>query len=199
MENAWPIVLQLAGVRASLRLTRVRTLVHRSKCEMVDASQTVHGQRSVEAAKDLGTQVHFREIGLRHTHGQDRKSQTQIENPLLPTVPQLRNGCDHETRLRQMARTGQTENRRPRVRPDLLIPADRETFREAFPRATLSHRRLHIATVVELQHATESFTAFDPASDGIRFIDRLNQFIAESLMISFAVVMLDVFTNGVLE
>jgi hypothetical protein len=55
------------------------------------------------------------------------------------------------------------------------------------------------AAVVVLQQATESLTAFDAASDGIRFIDRLDQFIAESLMVPFCVVMLDLFANGVLN
>jgi hypothetical protein len=53
--------------------------------------------------------------------------------------------------------------------------------------------------VVVPQHATKSLTAFDPASNGISIILWLNQLIAEPLMISLAVVMLDVFTNGVLE
>ena len=53
--------------------------------------------------------------------------------------------------------------------------------------------------VVVLEHATESFSAFDPASDGISIIDWLNQLIAQSLMVPFGVVMLHVFTHGVLQ
>jgi len=53
--------------------------------------------------------------------------------------------------------------------------------------------------VVVLQHATESLTALDPAGDDLSIILRLDEFIAEPLMIPLAVVMLDVFTNGVLE
>ena len=48
--------------------------------------------------------------------------------------------------------------------------------------------------MVVLEHATKSFTAFDPASDGIRFNDRLNQFIAQSLMVPFGMVVLNEFT-----
>ena len=46
-------------------------------------------------------------------------------------------------------------------------------------------------TVIELEHATESLPAFDPASDGISIIHWLNQVIAESLMVPFGVVVLD--------
>jgi hypothetical protein len=53
--------------------------------------------------------------------------------------------------------------------------------------------------VVVLQPATESFSAFDAASDGISIIHWLNQLIAQSLMVPFCVVMLDVFANGVLQ
>ena len=53
--------------------------------------------------------------------------------------------------------------------------------------------------MVVLEHATESLSAFDPARDGIKIIDWLNQFIAQSLMVPFGVVMLDVFTHGVLQ
>ena len=53
--------------------------------------------------------------------------------------------------------------------------------------------------MVVLEHATESLSAFDPVSDGIRIIDCLNQLIAKSLMVPFGVEMLDVFTHGVLQ
>ena len=52
---------------------------------------------------------------------------------------------------------------------------------------------------VVLEHSTESFTAFDFASNRTSITVRLNQLIAESLMIPLTVVMLDVFTNGLLE
>ena len=50
------------------------------------------------------------------------------------------------------------------------------------------------ATVVILQHATESLTAFDLARDDF-IIDRLNQFIAQSLMVSLLVIVFDVFMH----
>ena len=53
--------------------------------------------------------------------------------------------------------------------------------------------------MVVLEHATESFTAFDPASDGTRIIDRLDQFIAKSLMVPFGMIVLDEFTHGILQ
>ena len=37
------------------------------------------------------------------------------------------------------------------------------------------------------------------ASDGSSIIDRLNQLIAEFLMVPFAMVVIDVFTHGVLQ
>ena len=53
-------------------------------------------------------------------------------------------------------------------------------------------------SVVVLQHATESLTAFDFAITGSSIFARLNQLIAESLMVPFGMVMFDVFTKGVL-
>ena len=41
------------------------------------------------------------------------------------------------------------------------------------------------ASVVVLEHAPESLTAFDPSNDDSSIIDWLDQLIAESLMISF--------------
>ncbi len=52
--------------------------------------------------------------------------------------------------------------------------------------------------MVIVEHATESLTAFDLAHDDF-IIDRLNQFIAQSLMVSLLVIVLDVFTHGVLQ
>jgi len=53
--------------------------------------------------------------------------------------------------------------------------------------------------VVVLEHATESFSALDFTSDGTNILIRLDEFIAEALMVSLAMIMLDVFTNGVLK
>ena len=53
--------------------------------------------------------------------------------------------------------------------------------------------------MVVLERATKPFPAFDPASDDSSTMDWLDQLIAESLMIPLTVVMLDVFTNGLLE
>ena len=53
--------------------------------------------------------------------------------------------------------------------------------------------------MVVLQHATKTLSAFDSASNGISILGWLNQLIAQSLMVSFGVVMLDLFTHGVLQ
>lgn len=53
--------------------------------------------------------------------------------------------------------------------------------------------------MVELEHATESLTAFDAAIRGSSSFARLTQLIAESLMVAFGVVMLCVFTHRVLQ
>ena len=53
--------------------------------------------------------------------------------------------------------------------------------------------------MVVLQHATESFTTFDVAITGSSIFARLDQLIAESLMVPFGVLMLDVFTHGILQ
>jgi hypothetical protein len=60
-------------------------------------------------------------------------------------------------------------------------------------------RRSRSATVVVLQHATKAITALDPASNRISIILRLDELVAEALMVSLAMIMLDVFTNGVLK
>ena len=57
----------------------------------------------------------------------------------------------------------------------------------------------HATETLTLQHATETLTALDLACDELSIIARLNQFIAESLMISLCMVMLDVFANGALQ
>ena len=51
--------------------------------------------------------------------------------------------------------------------------------------------------MVVLQHATESFAALDFTSDGTNILIRLDEFIAEALMVSLGVVMLDVYAYGV--
>ena len=53
--------------------------------------------------------------------------------------------------------------------------------------------------MVVLQHATESFAALNLSRNGIDIIARIDEMVAQTLMVSLAVVMLDVFTNGVLE
>lgn len=53
--------------------------------------------------------------------------------------------------------------------------------------------------MVELEHATKSLTAFDPAITGSRNLARLNQLIAKSLMVPFGMVMVDVFTYCILR
>ena len=55
------------------------------------------------------------------------------------------------------------------------------------------------SSVVVLQHATEPFTAFDSAHDRTFILVRLDELIAEALMITVAVVVPDVFTNCVLR
>ena len=55
------------------------------------------------------------------------------------------------------------------------------------------------ATVVILRHATKPFTACDSAHDRIRMVIRLNEFIAQSLMVSLLVIVFDVFMHRVLK
>ena len=50
--------------------------------------------------------------------------------------------------------------------------------------------------MVGLQHATESFTALDLTSDGTNILIRINEMVAQALMISLAMIVLDVFTNS---
>ena len=52
------------------------------------------------------------------------------------------------------------------------------------------------ASVVGLQHATESFTALDLTSDGTNILIRINEMVAQALMISLGMIVLDVFTNA---
>ena len=53
--------------------------------------------------------------------------------------------------------------------------------------------------MVVLKHATKSFTALNLASNRTSITVRLNQLIAEDLMIPLAVIVLDIFTNCVLK
>ena len=53
--------------------------------------------------------------------------------------------------------------------------------------------------MVVLEHATKPFSALDLSRNGIDIIARIDELVAEALMVSLAVVMLDVFTNGVLK
>ena len=53
--------------------------------------------------------------------------------------------------------------------------------------------------MVELEHATESITAFDLAGDGSDSFLRLDKLIAQTLMVPFCMVVLDVFTHGVFQ
>ena len=46
---------------------------------------------------------------------------------------------------------------------------------------------------------TKAITALDPASNRISIILRLDELVAEALMVSLAMIMLDVFTNCVLK
>jgi hypothetical protein len=55
------------------------------------------------------------------------------------------------------------------------------------------------ASVVVLQHATEPFSALDLTSDGTNILIRINEMVAQALMISLAMIVLDVFTNCVLK
>ena len=50
--------------------------------------------------------------------------------------------------------------------------------------------------MVVLQHATESFSALDLASDGTNILIRLDELVAQALMISLGMIVLDVFTNA---
>ncbi len=53
--------------------------------------------------------------------------------------------------------------------------------------------------MVVLQHATEPFSVLGLSRNGIDIIARIDEMVAQTLMVSLAVVMLDVFTIGVLE
>ena len=52
------------------------------------------------------------------------------------------------------------------------------------------------SSVVVLQHATESFSALDLTSDGTNILIRLDEMVAQALMISLGMIVLDVFTNA---
>jgi len=53
--------------------------------------------------------------------------------------------------------------------------------------------------MVVLQHSTESFSALDFTSDGTDILIRINEMVAQALMIPLAMIMLNVFTNCVLK
>lgn len=53
--------------------------------------------------------------------------------------------------------------------------------------------------VVGLEHATESFVALNLCRNGIDIITRIDELIAEALMVPLGMIMLDVFTNCVLK
>ena len=53
--------------------------------------------------------------------------------------------------------------------------------------------------MVVLEHATKPFTAFDLTSDGTNILIRLDEMVAQALMISLGMIVLDVFTNCVLK
>ena len=53
--------------------------------------------------------------------------------------------------------------------------------------------------MVVLQHSTKPFSTFDLSGNGTDIVARINQSVAESLMISLGVVMLDVPMNGILK
>lgn len=53
--------------------------------------------------------------------------------------------------------------------------------------------------MVVLQHSTKPFTAFDSTHGRTIILIRLDQFIAQSLMVSLLVIVFDVFTNGLLK
>ena len=53
--------------------------------------------------------------------------------------------------------------------------------------------------MVVLEHATESFAALNLSRNGIDIIARIDELVAEALMVSLAMIMLDVFTNCVLK
>ena len=55
------------------------------------------------------------------------------------------------------------------------------------------------APVVVLEHATESFSALDLTSDGTDSFLWIDELVAEALMVSLAMIVLDVFTNCVLK
>ncbi len=55
------------------------------------------------------------------------------------------------------------------------------------------------ASEVVLQHATESFSALDPASDGTDSFLRLDELVAEALMVSLAMIMLNEVGNSSLK
>ena len=55
------------------------------------------------------------------------------------------------------------------------------------------------APVVVLQHATKPFMAFDFSGNDFSILAWLDELITKSLMIPFCMVVLDLFTHGVLQ
>ena len=55
------------------------------------------------------------------------------------------------------------------------------------------------ASMVVLQHATEPFTALNVAISRSSILLRLDELVAEALMVSLGMIVLDVFTNCVLK
>ena len=53
--------------------------------------------------------------------------------------------------------------------------------------------------MVVLEHATKPFSALDLTSDGTDSFLWIDELVAQTLMVSLAMIMLNVFTNGVLE
>ena len=53
--------------------------------------------------------------------------------------------------------------------------------------------------MVVLEHATESFSALNLSRNGIDIIARIDELVAEALMVSLGMIVLDVFTNCVLK
>ena len=55
------------------------------------------------------------------------------------------------------------------------------------------------ASVVVLQHATESFAALNLSRNGIDIIARIDELVAEALMVSLAMIMLNEVGNSSLK
>ena len=75
--------------------------------------------------------------------------------------------------------------------------------RSELPAIRVGRRRVKLpsgsAPVVVLEHATKPFTAFDLTCDDTNILIRLDAMVAQALMISLGMIVLDVFTNCVLK